>query len=81
MNTVAAYRDKVAAGGCCTLLCQEPGRHEFAVWWKCPEGHRTELKYCKAHGPKHFAIAVQGARIECRNEHCYERMSPVIEGT
>jgi hypothetical protein len=74
----AAYLERVAAGGCCNLRCPERGRPEFAVWWKCPGGHREELRYCKEHGPVHLGIAMRGARIECKA--CGSWMTPLIEG-
>lgn len=72
-----AYRERVAAGGCRNGTCAEPGRPEFAVWWKCPAGHRRECLYCAAHGPEHLAVAVRGALIMCE---CGEWAAPLVEG-
>jgi hypothetical protein len=74
----AAYLERVKAGGCRRLSCREQGRPEFAVWWKCPAGHREELRYCEEHGPAHLGIAMQGARIKCKS--CGGWMTPQIEG-
>lgn len=75
---VTAYRERVEAGGCCRLDCEEQGQPEFAVWWKCPEGHRLELRYCREHGPVHLEIAMRGGMIECKACRCL--MTPLIEG-
>jgi len=80
LTTPEIYHKKIAAGGCCNLLCQNPGQHEYAVWWKCQVGHREELKYCQIHGPEHFLIAQHGAKIECHTKNCNNWMSPLIEG-
>lgn len=73
------YRDRTGAGYCCNFWCIERGRPEFAVWWKCPSGHREEILYCAVHGPEHLDLAVRsGARITCR---CgAEWMTPMAEG-
>lgn len=76
--TAADYQEKVAAGGCCNLLCPEQGQSGYAIWWKCPAGHREELRYCQVHGPVHLKIALRGPRIECHD--CGGWMSPMIEG-
>jgi hypothetical protein len=79
------YRDRVAAGGCCNARCGNEGRHEFAIWWKCPRGHREELLYCAIHGPRHLKIAMRpGTRRECQACGGWlvdgAWMSPLIEG-
>jgi hypothetical protein len=74
----SAYRERVEAGGCNNRSCDEPGRPGFAVWWRCPDGHREELRYCEVHGPVHLGIAMRGALIECRA--CGGWMTPLIEG-
>jgi hypothetical protein len=71
------YRERTAAGGCRNARCNEQGRPEFAVWWKCPDGHREEVLYCAAHGPVHLELALRGPLAGCL---CGEWMSPVIEG-
>jgi hypothetical protein len=74
----AAYRERVEAGGCSNRACDGQGLPEFAVWWRCPDGHREELRYCRAHGPVHLEIAMQGAKIECKT--CGGWMTPLVEG-
>jgi hypothetical protein len=73
------YKQRTAAGGCRNFYCREQGRPEFAVWWKCPAGHREEFLYCAAHGPEHLDMAVRGARTRCLPP-CGEWMTPLIEG-
>ena len=73
------YRQRTTAGGCKRWDCREQGRPEFAVWWKCPDGHREEFRYCAAHGPEHLAAATSpGAGIRCLS--CGEWMTPLVEG-
>jgi len=73
-----AYRSRTTAGGCRNAACRDQGRPEFAVWWKCPDGHREELLYCAAHGPGHLDVAVRGALIECAV--CGQWMAVLAEG-
>jgi hypothetical protein len=73
-----AYRERVAAGGCRSRHCTEQGLPEFAVWWKCPAGHREECRYCAIHGPHHFELAVANPSGLCKS--CGEWAVPVIEG-
>ena len=72
------YRARTDAGGCRNARCGEQGRPEFAIWWKCPSGHREEIRYCAAHGPVHLELALRGPLIGCRE--CGDWMSPMIEG-
>jgi hypothetical protein len=72
------YRSRTDAGGCKRWDCASEGRPEFAVWWKCPDGHREELLYCAKHGPEHLEMAVRGALIECAD--CFRWMSVLAEG-
>ena len=72
------YLRRVTEGGCRNYTCREQGRPEFAVWWKCPPGHRLELRYCQGHGPEHLQIAMRGGRLICRE--CGWPMEPMIEG-
>lgn len=73
-----AYRLRTGAGGCKRWDCGGQGRPEFAVWWKCPDGHREELRYCAEHGPEHLDMAVVGrGQMRCL---CGEWMTPLVEG-
>jgi hypothetical protein len=72
-----AYRLRVDTGGCRNYACRQLAHPAFSVWWKCPDGHREEARYCAAHGPEHLDMAVRGALIKCA---CGEWMAVLAEG-
>jgi hypothetical protein len=75
MIEVTAYKARVASGGCRVWFCTEAGLSEYAVWWKCNCGFRSERLYCRAHGPEMLKIAVGYRLID--GPHY---MWPMIEG-
>ena len=74
----AAYRAKITAGGCQVWNCAEQADARFSVWWKCPEGHREEFRYCREDGPERLEDSIaRAAVILCE---CGEWMRPIVEG-
>jgi hypothetical protein len=74
----AAYRARIAAGGCQVWSCTIPAGEGFSVWWRCPVGHREEFRYCPAHGPEMLGSAIlNGSLVKCV---CGDWMAPLVEG-
>ncbi len=74
----AAYRARTAAGGCRVFDCTTQAGEGFSIWWKCPDGHREEIRYCRKHGPEMLEVAATTApQIRCE---CGGWARPMVEG-